>query len=324
MSEQTEAVIESLGDGIYLVDAFYLDRPAFTGCYIMEDHGEVAIIETNTNRAVPIIVAALEQLGLKKEQVKSIILTHIHLDHAGGAGQLMQLCPGAQLILHPRGKKHMADPEKLISSAREVYGQQKFDALYGQILPIPKERIRAVDEGESQKIGERELLFLETPGHAKHHIIVFDDKSRAVFSGDAFGLAYPRFIFAGFRLVFPSTSPVQFEPERSIETYGKIVDLKPTAILFTHFGRLDDIPAAYDEVCGWIDYSVEAAQKRFAEGRWDDELVDVLREDVRAYFEEKFRKGRGGGMSREEEDFLFLDIDLNAKGLAHYINKVNS
>lgn len=319
-----EPVIQDIGQGICLVDTFYLDRPDFTGCYIVEDNGEAAIVETNTNHAVPLITDSLNRLGIKPSQVKHIILTHIHLDHAGGAGRLMQLFPEADLILHPRGRKHMAEPEKLIASVKEVYGKKKFHELYGDILPVPRDRIRTVEEGDTLKIGEREFLFLDTPGHARHHIVVFDDKSQAVFSGDAFGLAYPRFSYADFRLVFPSTSPTQFEPDRAVTTYRKIVALKPSAILFTHFGLLRDVHAAYDELCRWIEYSVEAAEKRFAECLPDPELVKTLRRDVTDYFKDRFKKGRGREMSAEDEAFLFLDIDLNAKGLAHYIKKANS
>lgn len=308
--------------GIYEIDSYYLDQQGITSCYLIEDNGEIAIIETNTNHAVPILTEALKNLGFGPKQVKYVIVSHIHLDHAGGAGLLMKHLPHAELVVHARGRKHMINPEKLIEGVKGVYGEKKYKELYGEILPVVKERVREVLKTDTLTLGKRILKFYDSPGHAKHHMFVFDLQTRSVFSGDAFGLCYPRFTFDNFRLVFPSTSPVQFEPNRAVESFQKIVDLNPARILLTHYGSVGDIAASYGQLKDWISFSVEIAQKRYDEGYRDIELYSILFKDVEGHFEQIICRGRGRGLTPEEKDFLFIDSDLNAQGLAHYIRKL--
>jgi glyoxylase-like metal-dependent hydrolase (beta-lactamase superfamily II) len=319
-----EIKFEHVGDGIYVIETYYLDRTGFTACYLMEDKGEVAIIETNTNYAVPFILGTLSQLGFSKEQVKYVILTHIHLDHAGGTGELMKHLPKAELILHPRGRKHMIDPEKLIKSAKEVYGETKYKELYGEIVPVPKERVQTANDGDEFRLGSRDLQVFDLRGHAKHHLVVLDKNTKALFSGDNFGIGYPRFDFGQFRLVFPSTSPTQFEPDKAVETYQKIVDLVPSRILLTHYGVLEDIEGTHSQLNSWIEFSVEIAEKGYAEGYRDSELVDILEKEIWKNFEKIVKDTRGTGLNEEEKEWLAIDTQINAQGLVHYIQPQNS
>jgi glyoxylase-like metal-dependent hydrolase (beta-lactamase superfamily II) len=319
-----EIKFEHVGDGIYVVETYYLNRTGFAACYLMEDKGEVAIIETNTNHAVPFILGTLDQLGFSKEQVKYVILTHIHLDHAGGTGELMKHLPGAELILHPRGRKHMINPEKLIKSVKEVYGESKYKELYGDIVPVPKGRVRIANDGDEFRLGSRDLQVFDLRGHAKHHLVVLDKNTRALFSGDNFGIGYPRLDFGKFRLVFPSTSPTQFEPGKAVETYQKIVDLDPSRILLTHYGVLEDIEGTHRQLNSWIEFSVRIAEKGYAEGYRDSELADILESEIWKYFETIVMETRGIELSSGEKEWLALDTELNAQGLVHYIQKQNS
>ncbi len=315
---------ENAGNGIHVIDTLYLSRRRFACCYLFVDNGEAAVIETNTNQAVPRILSTMDRLGVQPGQVRYVFLTHIHLDHAGGAGELMRRLPRARLVLHPRGRRHLIDPGKLIESVRQVYGEEKYRELYGDILPVEKERIITAQDHQVIKVGSRELLLLESPGHARHHIVIFDRATRSLFSGDAFGLAYPRFNPDGRRLVFPSTSPTQFDPQAAKESFQKIVDLKPVRVLHTHFSTNGNIEESHRQLCDWIDFSVDITRKRYQEGYRDDALDKVLREDIWANFERKIKESRGTAVTGEEREFLALDTELNAKGLALYIQKLNS
>jgi len=312
-------IINPVSKGISQIDAFYLGQEGITSCYMIEDNNEIGIIETSTNHAVPILLGAVKHLGFELQQVKYVIVTHIHLDHAGGAGQLLTHLPEAELVLHARGQKHMVNPEKLVKGAKQVYGEEKYSGLYGEIIPVKAERVRAVNQRDTLSIGNRKLELIESPGHARHHLFVFDPLSRSVFSGDAFGLSYPRFSFENFRLVFPSTSPVQFDPEEAMATYKKIADLNPSRILFTHAGSVEDIDDAHRQLNDWIEFSVEITEKRYTEGLREKELHKTLLRDIQTRFNEIIYTARGKGLSDEEKEFLFLDCDLNAQGLVHYI-----
>lgn len=319
-----EIEFEHVGDGIYVIETYYLKRTGFAACFLLEDKGEAAIIETNTNHAVPFILGTLGQLGLSREQVKYVILTHIHLDHAGGTGELMKYLPKAELVLHPRGKKHMIDPEKLIKSVKAVYGETKYKELYGDIVPVPKERVQTANDGDEFRLGSRNLQVFDLRGHAKHHLVVLDKNTRALFSGDNFGIGYPRLDFGKFRLVFASTSPTQFEPDKAVKTYQKIVDLDPSRILLTHYGVLEDIEGTHTQLNSWIEFSVEIAEKGYADGYRNSELANILEKEIWEYFEKIVKDTRGTGLNREEKEWLAMDTELNAQGLVHYIQQRNS
>lgn len=330
----------NLAAGVYLVETHYLGQEGIASCYVIEDNGQLAIVETNTNHAVPFLLGAIEDLGFASEQVKYVILTHIHLDHAGGAGLLMKRLPNAQLVVHARGRKHMIDPEKLIEGVKAVYGEEKYRELYGEILPIDKNRVLAVswpangDAGgapgpsattaNTLALGNRTLELIDSPGHAKHHMFIFDHYTRSVFSGDAFGISYPRFTYGHFRLAFPSTSPVQFDPVEALNTYRKIMELEPSHVLLTHYGSIEDVAGAHDQLKEWIDFSVTSAAKRYGEGYREKELYTLLYKDIEERFDRVFRAARGSGPTAQEKEFLFLDADLNAQGLAHYITRANT
>ncbi|RPI70313.1 MAG: MBL fold metallo-hydrolase [Desulfobacteraceae bacterium] len=315
---------ENVGDGIYVIETYYLNRTEHTACYLVIDEGEAAVIETNTNHAIPFILGALEQLGRAKEQVKYVILTHVHLDHAGGAGGLMKELPGAKVILHPRGKKHMIEPEKLIRSVKEVYGADKYKEMYGEIFPIPKEKVITANDGDVFRLGGRDLQMFDLRGHAKHHLVVLDRKTGALFSGDNFGIGYPRMKFGNFRMVFASTSPTQFEPDQALATYAKIAGFNPSRVLLTHYGALDDIKGTHEQLKSWIEFSVAIAGKRYDQGYREKELDKILEQDIWDHFDGILKNARGTGITPEEKEWLALDSRLNAQGLAYYIHKLHT
>lgn len=175
-----------LGNGITLIDTAF-QRPQMAACYLMEQDNEVAIIETGTKDTVPLIFDVLTQKKIAASQVKYVIVTHVHLDHAGGAGRLMDALPHATLIVHPKGQRHMVDPSKLQAGATAVYGEEEFNKTYGDLIAIAENRTHATKDGEILKLGGRALTFIDTPGHARHHFCVYDELSKGIFTGDTFG-----------------------------------------------------------------------------------------------------------------------------------------
>ncbi len=323
MNISAECNSEVIPDGIYLVDTLYLGIERFAASYFLEDSGEIAVIETNTNHAIPRILNAVKNAGFSTASIKYIILTHIHLDHAGGAGLIMKELPDAQLVVHPRGARHMISPEILIESVKQVYGEDEYRKLYGEIISIPKERVISITGGESVMVGSRELKMIESPGHAKHHNVVYDEFSGSVFSGDAFGIGYPRFRYNKGELIFPSTSPVQFDPKSSLSTFKMIKELDPVRILLTHFGSIENVTEVYEQL-GILINSIEiAASQRYSEGLRGDDLNEALTIDIWKMFEKRILEIRESNLSEDEKKHLFFDADLNGKGAAVYITRKN-
>lgn len=307
--------------GIITVDSHYLGLEKYAACYILQSGKESAIIETNTNFAVPGILNSLEIGGLSPFDVKYVILTHVHLDHAGGAGKLMEELPNAELIVHPRGARHMISPEKLIKSVKQVYGEEKYKKMYGEVIPVPEDRVVEAIDGMNLKLGNKTLKIIESPGHAKHHIIVFDRSDGTVFSGDSFGIAYPRFRYEKGILIFPSTSPVQFDPENAVKTFKKIEDLVPESVYLTHFGRLKNISEIKRELTECIEFFVHTGKKILKSKKPGQELSSSILEELWKYFDSKIFFLSGKHLTDSERDFLFLDFDLNSKGVAFFLEK---
>ena len=227
--------------GIHAFDAEYT-RPLVAAIHLIVDSGRVAIVDTASNHALGRTQGALAALGLGPESVDYVVLTHVHLDHAGGAGAMMAAFPGARLVVHPRGARHMADPAKLFAAVETVYGAERARSLYGTLVPVPDARILAAADRQTLPLGERMLEVLHTPGHAKHHLCLFDHASRSAFTGDALGIAYRELEAEGRPFLFPTTSPSQFDPQYMEASVDRVLALAPEALYLTHFSRV--VPTA--------------------------------------------------------------------------------
>jgi len=227
--------------GITAVDAEYL-YPGHAAAHLIVDGGRAAIVDVGTNSSVPYLLAALDQLGIPRAAVDYLLLTHVHLDHAGGAGTLMRELPNARALLHPRGAPHMIDPAKLIAGSQAVYGAEPYRRLYGELLPISPERVRAVADGERIVLGGRTLELIHTPGHAQHHYVVVDSAHASIFSGDTFGISYRALDTERGAFITPSTVPTQFDPQQHIASIDRMLRLRPESIYLMHFSRVTDIP----------------------------------------------------------------------------------
>jgi len=307
-------------DGISAFDAHY-ERPLLAAIHMVVEDGRCAIIDTAHNGAIPHVLDALRAKGIAPEAVDYVVLTHIHLDHAGGAGQLMRRLPAARLVVHPRGARHMRDPAKLIEGVYAVYGEENGKRMYGEILPIPGERIIEAPDGSAVQLGAhgRTLTFIDTAGHARHHNAIHDSRSGHVFTGDTFGLSYREFDVAGRPSIFPTTSPVQFEPDAAHASVDAIVARQPGALYLTHYAQVGDVARLGADMHRLIDaHAAVARRERDApadaarHARIKAAIIDMVRAEARLQ----------GWTVPESKVFevLGMDIELNALGLGSWID----
>ena len=301
--------------GIYAFDSGYV-RPLLASIHLIVENGRAAFVDSGNNASLPAALAALASLGLTPDNVDYVILSHIHLDHAGGAGAMMRAFPRARLVVHPRGARHMADPSKLVAGASAVYGADAVRRLYGEVLPIDSRRIIEATHQLKVDLAGRELLCLDTPGHAKHHICLVDRRSGDVFTGDTFGLSYRELDTDGRQFVFPTTTPIQFDPQALHASVDLIVSYRPQAVYLTHFSRLADVAAHAQRLHRQIDAHVAIARREKDAGQEKQSriragLVDLLLSEARLF----------GCRLPDAEilDVFAVDLDLNAQGLACWV-----
>jgi glyoxylase-like metal-dependent hydrolase (beta-lactamase superfamily II) len=307
------ALLIDYKNGLYALDAGYV-RPLLAAIHLVVDAGRVAVIDTGSNAALPSVLRALAELALGVDAVDYVILTHIHLDHAGGAGAMMGAFRNAKLVVHPRGVRHMVNPARLMAATEEVYGRELARSLYGELVPVAAERVVATTDGLTLSIGGRRLVCYDAPGHAKHHVVIHDPQAAAVFTGDTFGLSYREMDVDGQAFVFPTTTPSQFEPDELRRSVERILALQPEAVYLTHFSRIaPPEPLAADllrrlERLVAITRSAAAGAREAIEPRIATEIADFLLTEARQH-----------GVRLMDEEILALwrnDIDLNAQGLA--------
>ncbi len=302
--------------GITAIDSGYL-RPMLDAIHLVVEGGRAAIVDTGTNHSVPAVLDALAAKAIAPEQVDYVILTHVHLDHAGGAGLLMQKLPQATLTVHPRGARHVADPSRLVAGTMAVYGEEETRRLYGELAPVPLARILETPEGASIRLGGREFVFYDTPGHARHHVAIRDLKSGHIFAGDVFGLSYRELDYAGRQFVFPTSSPVQFDPEPYHRSIDLIAGLQPDAVYVTHYGQVRDVTAQARVLHRLVDAHAalgercrHAGPERYA--RLEAGVRELLLDEARRY---------GGPFSATRVLELYgHDVVLNALGLEAWLD----
>lgn len=302
--------------GVTAIDSGY-GRPRLNAIHLIAEGDRAALVDTGVNSSVPRVLAALAAKGLAPEQVEYVFLTHVHLDHAGGAGELMRCLPRARLTVHPRGARHMADPSRLVAGTIAVYGEAATRKIYGSIVPVAPERIVETPEGTVLALGERQFRFLETPGHARHHVAIVDGRSGHVFAGDTFGLSYRELDCGGRQFVVPTTSPVQFDPEDAIRSVERIAALAPPAIYVTHYSQVRDIPRLASDMRRLIG---EHAALAHAERGAGAERAERLKAGVERIVREEARRQGWALSEREVLAVLGGDIELNAQGLACWLD----
>lgn len=290
------------------------ENPGYVAAYLRVAGGECAFFESYTARAVPLMLSALEARLRKPEDVRWVVVTHAHLDHAGGAWALLRACPNATLLAHPRAARHLVDPAKLVASATAVYGEAHFRAVYGAIEPIPAARVRALGDGEAFDLGGATFRVRHTAGHAKHHFAIDDPALSTVYTGDTFGLVYPALQRAG-RFALATTSPTDFDPAEARRSLEIVLGLGAETARPTHFGEVSGLPEIAAQLGRWIDRSEAWLEEAASSDAPADELAKPIAAALRRAIGDE---ARAIGLDLGERDWslLSLDIDLNADGIA--------
>jgi glyoxylase-like metal-dependent hydrolase (beta-lactamase superfamily II) len=302
--------------GITAVDTEYL-HPGHAASHIIEDGDRAAFVDVGTNYSVPHLLDALDVLGIAREAVDYVFLTHVHLDHAGGAGLLLEALPNARAVLHPRGAPHMTDPEKLIAGSKAVYGEERFNKLYGALRPISAERMRITQDGLRLQLGQRELEIIHTPGHAMHHYAVVDAAHASIFPGDTFGVSYRELDSVRGAFILPATTPTQFDPEQHIASIDRMAAYRPESMYLMHFSRVTHIARLASDLKDRIRELVDITERNAdAPGRYE-----AIRGDMLSLWLGLARKHGVQLGDAEIARLLEGDLDLNTQGLIVWVDR---
>ncbi|MDR1580284.1 MAG: MBL fold metallo-hydrolase [Synergistaceae bacterium] len=300
-------------NGVYCVDSGY-EGGGVVSVYLLRDGNETAIVDTCSNAALEPVKRALSELGVNDREVKYIFLTHVHLDHAGGAGLFAREFPEATLVVHKRGGSHLVNTSRLLASVASVYGESVTKRLYGDILPVPADRITMPRDGDEFRVGSKTVVCFDTPGHARHHLVYKDIPSGAVFTGDAYGMSYAELVGPEGRCAILTTSPVQFDPSAMRASMRRIDGLARGDIYPTHFGRLSTGGGVSDSLYRQLDLYIEAAER--AEGD-----IASIRTRLRELFKEEASRQNCPCLASNFGRVTVTALELNAQGLALWYKK---
>jgi glyoxylase-like metal-dependent hydrolase (beta-lactamase superfamily II) len=303
--------------GISAIDAQF-HRPKRAAIHLIVEKDMAALIDTGTSFSIPGVIESLQQKNIVVENVAYVILTHIHLDHAGGASECMRHFPNAKLVVHPRGASHMANPVRLIAGAMGVYGEAEFKRVYGDIYPIDTNRIIEAPDESRIDLNGRSLLFLDTPGHARHHNCIYDERSQSFFTGDTFGVSYREFDVNGLEFVFPTTTPVQFDPDAAHASLNRIMRYEPHYAYLTHYSRIGNLPHHAESMHSLIDAHVEIAQRAKAN---EADRQSIISEALETLLLQRLLEHGCQLPQAEMTNLLRSDITLNTQGLIHWLDQ---
>ena len=308
--------LQDLGGGVHAIDTGF-HRDDFDAAYLVVRKGRAAFIDTGTNFALPRLLQALNAVGLQHEAVDYVIPTHVHLDHAGGVGALMRELPRAQVVVHPRGQRHLIDPTALYEGALAVYGAEEMARSYGTLIPVPAERVQASADGMTLDLGGSILRLADTPGHARHHHCIWDETTRGWFTGDTFGLSYREFDTDQGAWIVPTSTPVQFEPEALRDSVQRLLAAQPGCMYLTHYGRVSDVPRLGEQQLAMLDQVVQLGQaERDAPDR-HRRLKDGL---LGLYLDSLQRHGCTMG-TQQVAQLLAVDLELSAQGMGVWLDR---
>lgn len=314
----SHAPFEEIDAGIYCIETG-LYRHGLAACYLVRSGDRLAFVDTGTANSVPSLLGVIEALGLTPEHVDYVMPTHVHLDHAGGSGQLIAACANARLVIHPKGAPHMLDPSKLTAGASAVYGKDAFARDFGALLPVPPERMIIADDGQAFDLNGRTLSFIDTPGHANHHGCIFDAQSQGFFTGDTFGIAYREFDTTNGPWLFAPTTPVAFDPECWLATLDKLMAFNPQAMYLTHYGRVDRPADLVVDLRKSIRDLADLALVE--EGKTDEARHARIKSAVTEYLMDSARAHGVDLTDAHLLELLGVDTELNAQGLEVWLKR---
>ncbi|HXQ59972.1 MAG TPA: MBL fold metallo-hydrolase [Acidimicrobiales bacterium] len=256
-----------IAPGVIEIDTLLGGWERVTAGYLLTGPSPV-LVETGSQSSVPALLEALADLGVGADDLAGVAVTHIHLDHAGGVGDVARAFPSATVYVHGKGARHLVDPSRLVDSAARVYGPL-LDSLYGRLDPTPAERIHVLEDGEQIRVGpDRVLVTVDSPGHAKHHLALHDSSSGVLFAGDAVGVRLPD---AG--VLRPSTPPPDFDLDQAVHSLGRFAERRPTGLALAHYGLVADPGSLLEEARQTLVRWAEVAEKAWHEGT---DIADAL------------------------------------------------
>lgn len=310
------AQLTVLNDGIVAIDTEFV-RPLLDASHLIIEDGCGAIVDTGTNHSVPLIIDAVQQQGLDIGDIEFVFLTHVHLDHAGGAGTLMQALPNAKCVIHPRGARHMIDPTKLIAGTEAVYGVEQTQQMYGTILPVDAARVVVPSDEEWFDLNGRALQIVFTEGHARHHYCLNDPTSKGVFTGDSFGISYRELDTAAGEFIFPATTPASFDPVEAHKSIDRIMAFEPEHLFLTHYSRISDLERLATDMHARIDDYVQIALG-------SKDAVDrtrVIEEKLLQHLASGLKEHGFGGDEEAILSVICIDARINAQGLVAWLQR---
>ena len=312
----TPSFVQVLEHGIHVIDTGF-HRPNFDAAYLMIENGRAAFIDTGTTHSVPRLLQALAAAGLATDAVDFVIATHVHLDHAGGVGSLMLHLPAATLVVHPRGAPHLIDPRLLTQSARGVYGDEEFERSYGNVIGVAPERVLKTEDGMVLALAGRPLSFIDTPGHARHHHCIWDARSRGFFTGDTFGLSYREFDTPQGAWLLPTTTPVQFEPERLRASVQRMLAIEPERMYLTHYGPVTQVQRLGAQFLAQLEQMVSLGQSV----RGHPDRHAALKQSLLDMYVAGAQSNDCRMDRAQLQELLALDIELNAQGMGIWLDR---
>jgi glyoxylase-like metal-dependent hydrolase (beta-lactamase superfamily II) len=303
-------------DGITAVDTEYL-RPGMAAAHIVQHGGAAAFVDVGTNYSVPYMLAALEELRIDPQAVEYVFITHVHLDHAGGAGLLLRSLPAARVVVHPRGAPHLIDPTILIAASKAVYGAERYRELYGDLVPIDASRVLTTEDEQRIQLQGRPFQVLHTPGHALHHYCLVDLEHRNLFTGDTFGLSYREFDTAQGAFGVPTTTPTQFDPEQLIDSIDRLMATQPQAAYLMHYSRVTGLVPLAASLQSQIRGLAAMALRHAAAS----DPYAAIYADMRALWIELAAKHGLAEPQLSVDEYLSKDLDLNTQGLIAWLRR---
>ena len=304
--------IVTAADGISQIDTVMGGDKQFNSVYLIAAR-EPALIEAGPGADVPVVMEALKQLGVGRGDLAHIVVTHIHLDHAGGAGALVTSFPRATVWAHERGVAHLADPSRLLASTARTYGDSRMHELYGTTEPVPRGRLRSMNDGDRIDLGDRFLDVIHTPGHASHHVALHEGSTGVVFTGEAVGSHLP-----WADCYRPALPPPEVDVATALASVQRIRDRDATALLTSHFGVIDDPLEGCDRAAERIREWSEAA--RTVLESVSEAGVGEVTERLRRLAAEDFLADSGREIDMRRYN-LIGSIEMNAMGLTRYWRK---
>ena len=309
-------------NGIITIDGYYV-VPKRAAVYLVVDDDEAAFIDNATRHSVPLLLKALANAGISPDQVRYLIVTHVHLDHCGGTAELAKHCPNATILAHPRATRHIIDPTKLVEAARPIYGDQYFEQVFGVIEPVAAERVQELGDGETRGLGNRSFAFLHTPGHAKHHLSVHDRKANVVFSGDAFGLAHLALQHGARPYLGYVASPPDYTAEEAKESVRRILECNAEAVYVTHFGKVTGLKDAADQLYRTLDKYAVLVDEAVASGYDGAKLLEFCSERALVITEDELRASGLDPNDTEVYYWATLEHSITSQGIAYMARRMS-